>query len=220
MTAPERPATLTVNEIYASIQGESSYAGLPCVFLRLTGCALRCVWCDSTHTFHEGERRPVPEVLREVRSYGLPLVEVTGGEPLLQKAVLPVITALLDEGRTVLVETGGDQDISPVDPRAVVVMDIKAPGSGMSDRMDLANLDRLRPHHEVKFVLADRADYEWARGFIRDHGLSSRARLLIGPVHGVLDPAVLAGWILEDALPVRFQIQLHKVVWNPEERRR
>jgi 7-carboxy-7-deazaguanine synthase len=215
-----REPSLVVNEVYASVQGESSYAGVPCAFLRLTGCALRCTWCDSEFTFYQGRRRLVADVLKELRAFGLPLVEVTGGEPLLQKAVHPLITALLDEGRTVLVETGGDQDISAVDPRAVVIMDVKAPGSGMADKMDWGNLDRLRPHHEVKFVLADRADYEWARDLIRAKALHERARLLMGCVFGVLEPRDLAGWILEDRLPVRCQLQRHTLIWQPTERRR
>lgn len=222
--APRLPdpaeATLQVNEIYASIQGESSFAGRPCAFVRLTGCALRCVWCDSTFTFHEGRRQTVASVLDEVRATGLPLVEVTGGEPLLQPNVHGLIRVLCDEGRTVLVETGGDQDISAVDPRAIVIMDVKCPGSGMMDRMDRANLDRLLPHHEVKFVLAGRADYEWARTLIRDRRLDARCAVLVGCVFEALTPADLAAWIVEDRLPVRFQIQLHKIVWDPNERRR
>ena len=211
---------LTVNEVYASVQGESSFAGLPCVFIRLTGCALRCVWCDSEFTFTQGTRRTIDDVLAEVRGHHLPLVEVTGGEPLLQKNVHVLIGALLDEGKTVLLETGGDQDISAVDPRAVVIMDAKCPGSGMMDRMDWANLDRLRPHHEVKFVIADRADYEWSRELIAKHRLDRRARLLMGCVFGRVDPGNVVAWIMDDRLPVRFQLQLHKVIWEPDERRR
>src|SRR5262249_22520261 len=171
---PSGAARLRINEIYASIQGESSWAGRPCTFVRLTGCALRCVWCDSTHTFHEEEWRPLASVLEEVRALMLPLVEITGGEPLLQPAVHDLIRALADEGKTVLVETGGDQDISAVDPRARVILDLKAPGSGMTDRMDWDNLARLRPGDEVKFVLADRADYEWARAVVREGRLDER----------------------------------------------
>ena len=217
---PPGAVRLRVNEVYASIQGESSWAGRPCAFVRLTGCALRCVWCDSTHTFHEGDWRTVSSLLDEVRGMGLPLVEITGGEPLLQPAVHDLIRALADEGRTVLVETGGDQDISPVDPRARVILDVKCPGSGMMNRMDWANLDRLRAGDEVKFVLADRADYEWARALIAERALGGRTSILMGCVFGRLDPAALAGWILEDRLPVRFQLQLHKILWDPDERRR
>jgi len=213
-------ATLVVNEIFASLQGESSHAGLPCVFVRLTGCALRCVWCDSQHAFHEGARRSVGEVLAEVLSHGLPLVEITGGEPLLQRPAHALIGALLDQGRTVLVETGGDQDISLVDRRAVVIMDLKCPGSGMSGRMDWGNVERLLPHHEVKFVIKDRADYEWSRAVLERHDLASRCRVLMACVFGELEPAALAAWILEDRLPVRFQLQMHKVIWDPRERRR
>ena len=211
---------LKVNEIYATLQGESSYAGLPSVFVRLTGCALRCVWCDSEFSFYEGTRQSIEEVLQQVRSHGLPLVEITGGEPLLQPGVHPLIRSLLDEGRTVLIETGGDQDISRADPRAVVIMDIKCPGSGMQERMDWLNIERLLPHHEVKFVVKDRSDFEWAKGILARHRLAERCRVLMGCVFGDLEPCELAAWILEDRLPVRFQLQMHKVIWAPEERRR
>jgi 7-carboxy-7-deazaguanine synthase len=213
-------ALLTVNEVYSSLQGESSFAGRPCIFVRLTGCALRCQWCDSEFTFYEGRRRPVGDVFRQVVSYGVPLVEVTGGEPLLQDNVHLLIAELLDEGLTVLVETGGDQDISKVDERAVVIMDVKCPGSGMMEKMDWDNIRRLRPHHEVKFVLRDRGDYEWARDTLSRHRLAERCSVLMGCVHGELEPSDLAEWIVEDRLPVRFQMQMHKMIWHPEERRR
>ncbi len=212
--------SLRITEIYRSIQGESTWAGLPCVFVRLTGCALRCAWCDSEFTFAGGEWMEVGAVLAAVRALDEPLVEFTGGEPLLQGEVHPAITALCDEGRTVLVETGGDQDISALDPRAIAIMDVKCPGSGMSGRMDWANLDRLRPRDELKFVLADRADYEWARDLVRGRGLAAGRAVLFSCVFGRLDPALLAGWILEDRLGVRLQLQLHKLLWDPAERGR
>jgi len=211
---------LRVTEIYRSVQGESSFAGLPCAFVRLTGCALRCVWCDSAHTFSGGEWMEGDEVLRRVRALGDPLVEFTGGEPLLQAAVHGPIAALCNEGRTVLVETGGDQDISALDPRAVAILDVKCPGSGMHERMDWKNLDRLRPRDEVKFVLAGRGDYEWAREVTRDRDLARNRTVLFSCAFGLLEPSELAGWILEDGLQVRLQLQLHKLLWDPAERGR
>ena len=211
---------LRVTEIYRSIQGESTFAGLPCVFVRLTGCALRCVWCDSAYTFTGGETMTVAAVLSRVRELGDGLVEFTGGEPLLQENVHLAISALCDEGRTVLVETGGDQDISRLDPRTIAVVDVKCPGSGMMEHMDWANLERLRPRDELKFVLAGRDDYDWARRFILSRGLGTGRAVLFSCAFGHLEPSALAGWILEDALPVRLQIQLHKVLWDPAERGR
>ena len=210
---------LRITEIYRSIQGESSYAGVPCTFVRLTGCALRCVWCDSTFTFTGGEWMSVEDVLSRVRALGQGLVEFTGGEPLLQAAVHDAITALCDDGRRVLVETGGDQDIGPLDPRAVAIVDIKCPGSGMSDRMDWRNLERLRPRDELKFVLDGRADYEWARALVREKDLAGGGRIIhFSCVFGRLEPRALAEWILADELPVRLQLQLHKVIWDPDAR--
>jgi len=210
---------LRVTEIYRSIQGESSYAGVPCTFVRLTGCALRCVWCDSTYTFTGGAWMAVAEVLSRVRDLGDGLVEFTGGEPLLQRAVHEAIATLCEEGRRVLVETGGDQDIAPLDPRAVAILDVKCPGSGMSDRMDWGNLERLRPHDELKFVLDGRHDYEWARALVRQKDLARGGRIIhFSCVFGRLEPRALAGWILEDALPVRLQLQLHKILWDPDAR--
>ena len=221
--ASDRPASgqaLRVTGIYRSIQGESSFAGRVCVFVRLSGCALRCVWCDSAYTFTGGRWMRVDEVLGEVGRLGGHLVEFTGGEPLLQKGVHRAIAALCDEGRTVLVETGGDQDISPLDPRAVAIVDIKCPGSGMKDRMDWANLDRLRGHDELKFVLAGRDDYEWARALVRERNLALSRPVHFSCVFEMLDPASLASWILEDDLPVRLQLQIHKILWDPSERGR
>jgi len=214
-----RAPRLRVTEIYRSIQGESSCAGVPCTFVRLTGCALRCVWCDSTYTCTGGSWMTVEEVMSRVRELGDGLVEFTGGEPLLQRAVHGAITTLCEEGRPVLVETGGDQDIGPLDPRSVAILDVKCPGSGMSDRMDWKNLERLRPRDELKFVLDGRADYEWARALVREKDLARGGRIIhFSCVFGRLEPRALAEWILEDALPVRLQLQLHKILWDPDAR--
>jgi len=205
---------LTVNEIFHSIQGESSYAGRPCVFVRLTACDLRCSWCDTAYAFYEGRKRAIDDVLAEVESYGCPLVEVTGGEPLLQDAVYPLMERLVAAGRTVLLETGGHRSTARVPPDVVTILDVKCPGSGESEKNDWQNLFRLRPHDEVKFVVADRADYEFARRVVAEHTLTSRvAAIHLSPVHGVLDPRLLSEWILADRLPVRVQLQAHKYIW-------
>ncbi|HEY1308808.1 MAG TPA: radical SAM protein [Vicinamibacterales bacterium] len=210
---------LTINEIFYSVQGESSYAGQPCVFVRLTACDLRCSWCDTPYAFYEGRKRPLEDVWGEVDSFGCPLVEVTGGEPLLQEDVYPLMQGLLDRGKTVLLETGGHRSTARV-PRAVVtILDIKCPASGESHRNDWSNLERLQPHDEVKFVLNDRADYEWARDVLAQHDLATRASVVhVSPVHGVLDPKTLSEWVLADRLPVRVQLQLHKYIWSPTTR--
>ena len=210
---------LTINEIFYSIQGESTYAGRPCVFVRLTGCDLRCTWCDTTYSFTEGRKMSVEDVVEEVRRYGSPLVEVTGGEPLLQQDVYPLMELLLETGRTVLLETGGQVDISRVPGAVVKVMDVKCPGSGESHRNEWANIDRLGSRDQVKFVIKDRADYEYARGTLTQHALDRRcAAVLFSPVHGVMHPKELSEWILEDKLPVRLQLQIHKHIWGPEVR--
>jgi 7-carboxy-7-deazaguanine synthase len=210
----DRAATvLKINEIFHSIQGESRHAGRPCVFVRLTGCNLRCVWCDTEYAFHEGSDRTVGDVVRQVAAYGTRYVLVTGGEPLAQEGVHDLIGTLLDDGYEVAIETGGSLDLSPVDRRAMVVVDLKCPGSGMCEKNRWENLALLKPGDEVKFVVADRADYEWSREAIARHGLLGRCGLLLSPVHGVLDPRALAGWILEDRLPVRLQLQIHKYIW-------
>jgi 7-carboxy-7-deazaguanine synthase len=210
---------LRVNEIFLSIQGESTWAGRPCAFVRLTGCDLRCVWCDTEYAFHEGRRMTVEEAAARLLGYGCDLVEVTGGEPLLQPGVHRLIARLLEAGVTVLVETSGASDVSRLDPRAVKVMDLKCPGSGESARNRWSNLEHLSARDEVKFVLADRADYEWARDVIRRHGLAARLNaVLMSCVFGRLDPAALAAWILEDRLPVRMQLQMHKHIWAPDTR--
>jgi 7-carboxy-7-deazaguanine synthase len=210
---------LTINEIFYSIQGESTFAGRPCVFVRLTACDLRCSWCDTPYAFHEGHKRSLDDVIAEVDSYGCPLVEVTGGEPLLQEEVYPLLRRLLEDGRTVLLETGGHRSTARVPEPVVTILDVKCPGSGEADRNDWSNLDRLRPHDEVKFVIKDRADYEFAREVIRRHDLGARvAAVLFSPVHGVVEPRVVTEWILEDRLPVRLQLQLHKYVWDAHTR--
>ncbi len=221
MTAPAPAAAdpaLTVNEIFFSIQGEGSRAGRPCVFLRLTGCPLRCRWCDTAYAFHEGRKRAPADVLAELRRFPSRLLQVTGGEPLAQPAIFPFLTVLLDAGYEVLVETSGHVLTDGVDPRCVIILDAKAPGSGETARMDWRNLERLRPQDELKVVIQDRADYEWARALLRERALAERCTVLFSPVHEVLVPGVLAGWILEDGLPVRLQVQLHKYLWPGIER--
>lgn len=211
--------TLVVHEIYRSIQGESSFAGLPCTFVRLTGCNLRCTWCDSPHAFYEGERMPRDEVLARALALGTQLVELTGGEPLLQPGSIPLLRELCDRGRTVLLETSGERDISPVDPRVHRIVDLKAPGSGESSRNRWENIPLLTARDEVKVVLRDRADYEWAREVIREHGLHERAgHVLLSCVHGALEPRDVVAWMLDDALPARFQLQMHKHIWDPSAR--
>jgi 7-carboxy-7-deazaguanine synthase len=211
-----REGMLTVNEIFYSIQGESTRAGRPCVFVRLTACDLRCTWCDTPYSFHEGHKMSLDEVVAAVDSHACPLVEITGGEPLLQEEVYPLMERLLAAGRTVMLETGGHRPTDRV-PRAVLtIVDVKCPGSGEAGSNDWSNLGRLRPHDEVKFVVKDRADYEFARDVIEHHGLAARAAaVLMSPVHGDLDPKTLSEWILADHLPVRLQVQLHKYIWHP-----
>jgi 7-carboxy-7-deazaguanine synthase len=209
---------MRVTEIFHSIQGESSHAGQPCVFVRLTGCPLRCTWCDSEYTFSGGTDMTLEEVLAQVKAYGCPLVEVTGGEPLHQPEAFTLIERLCTDGYHVLVESSGAIDISPMDRRARVILDVKCPGSGMMDRMDWKNLDRVTARDEIKFVIQNRADYEWAKGLVTSHKLAERCTVLFGPVFGVLEPRLLAEWVLADRLPVRFQLQLHKFIWAPDMR--
>ena len=206
---------MRVTEIFFSIQGESSHAGRPCVFVRLTGCNLRCSWCDSEYTFTGGDRMTIDEVLERVRSYGCRLVEVTGGEPLAQSEAFDLIARLCDEEYEVLIETSGSIDITPVDRRAKLILDIKCPGSGEVERNLWSNLDELRPHDEIKFVIADRADYEWAKSVIEQKQLS-RWTVLISPVWGIMDMKALAEWMLADRLSARFQTQLHKHIWGAD----
>lgn len=210
---------LTINEIFHSIQGESTHAGRPCVFVRLTACDLRCSWCDTPYAFTEGHKVSVEDVVARVREYGCRVVEVTGGEPLLQKDVYPLMQRLLDEKMTVMVETGGHLSIEHVPPGVLRIMDVKCPGSGESHRHDWTNMDRLVGTDEVKFVLQDRADYEFARDVAARYGLIGRvAAVHFSPVHGVLESRQLAEWILQDRLEVRLQLQVHKYIWDPATR--
>lgn len=209
--------TLVIHEIYASIQGESSFAGLPCTFVRTTGCNLRCSWCDTPRAFYGGTRMAREDVLARALATGTQLVELTGGEPLLQPGVFPLLTELCDAGRTVLVETSGEADVARVDRRVHKIMDLKAPASGESHGNRWSNLEHIGPGDEIKFVLADRGDYEWMRTVIRELELERRTpNLLASTVFGRLATKQLVTWVLEDALPVRVQLQMHKYVWAPD----
>ncbi|HEX7478161.1 MAG TPA: radical SAM protein [Polyangiales bacterium] len=207
--------SLVIHEIYRSIQGETSFAGLPCTLVRLSGCNLRCRWCDTPQAFTGGKRMSQSEVLAAALALRTPVVLVTGGEPLLQAGTLPLLGALCDAGKLTLLETSGERDISGIDPRVHRIVDLKAPGSGESQRNRHENLALLRERDELKFVLADRADYEWARELLVREQLHTRVHaVLLSPVHGELDPKQLVAWTLEDELPVRVQLQLHKYIWG------
>ncbi|HEX2835133.1 MAG TPA: 7-carboxy-7-deazaguanine synthase QueE [Thermoanaerobaculia bacterium] len=206
---------LRITEIFHSIQGESSHVGRPCVFVRLTGCNLRCTWCDSEYTFTGGERMSLDDVMARVASHGCRLVEVTGGEPLAQAESFALIERLCNDGYEVLIETSGSIDTTNVDPRAKLILDIKCPGSGEVDKNRWSNLDRLRAQDELKFVIADRRDYEWAKRVIEERGLE-RFTILFSPVWGVMDMKALAEWMLADRVPARFQTQLHKHIWGAD----
>lgn len=212
----DRSATLRVTEIFHSLQGESSRAGLPTVFVRLTGCPLRCAWCDTDYAFSGGETMTLGEVLIEVARHGARQVCVTGGEPLAQKACLPLLAALCDAGYSVSLETSGALDIEQVDARVSRIMDLKAPASGEADRNHWENLDRLNAGDEIKIVLADEADYEWAKSVLAARRLDAICPVLLSPVAGKLDAKRLAEWVLRDKLPVRVQLQLHKLIWGAE----
>jgi 7-carboxy-7-deazaguanine synthase len=201
---------LRLTEIFYSIQGESTAAGRPCVFVRLSRCNLRCSWCDTPYSFTGGDKRSLDDIVAEVEGYGCNLVEITGGEPLLQPDVLPLMARLCDAGFEVLIETSGSLDISPVDDRVCVIMDLKAPGSGEVDKNRWENIDELDANDEVKIVLLDRADFDWAVQACRDHDLFERGRVHFSPVHGELEAHTLANWILEARLPVRLNLQIHK----------
>lgn len=209
-------AEIQIREIYASIQGESTYAGWPCSFVRTTGCDIRCVYCDEVHAFTGGQHMTLEAVLARVDELGPRLVELTGGEPLLQAALPELVRRLIDADYRVLVETGGHHDISVLDPRAHVILDVKTPGSRMSAHNDSGNLGRLRPGDEVKFVLSDRADYDWARELLARTSLDPAIAVNLSPVHGVLDPRELVKWMTDDGLRARLNLQLHKYVWGPE----
>jgi 7-carboxy-7-deazaguanine synthase len=210
---------LKVNEIYLSVQGESTWAGLPCVFVRLTACDLRCSYCDTEYAFYEGSMKSLQVILEEVFAFDCSLIEITGGEPLLQKNVLPLMTALCDADRTVLIETSGAHDISPVDPRVHRIMDLKTPSSGEVGRNLYSNIAHLNRRDEVKFVIGSRVDYEWSREQIERHELAERVRaVLLSPVFGNIQPREIVEWMLKDRLPARFQLQLHKFIWEPRAR--
>jgi 7-carboxy-7-deazaguanine synthase len=214
----QRAGTLVVHEIYRSLQGESTYAGLPCVFVRLTACHLRCTYCDTPHAFNQGATFAVDDVLAQALALGDQLVEITGGEPLLQADVLPLMTRLADAGRTVLLETSGSLDIDGVDPRVHIVLDLKTPGSGEEQAMLWNNLDLLKSTDEVKIVVCDRADFDWGVDVVRGRDLTSRCPVLVSPAFGRVAPADLARWVLESGLPLRLQLQLHKLLWGAETR--
>lgn len=212
-------SALRIHEIYRSVQGESTFAGLPCVFVRTTGCPLRCVWCDTAYAFEGGESMERTDVLARVLAFGVELVEITGGEPLAQKEVPALVADLCDAGRTVLIETSGAYPIDALDARARVIMDIKCPDSGEEARNLWANIDALRAKDEVKFVLASRRDYEYARDVIARHALHTRAgAVLLSVVFGALAPVDVVNWMLADRVPARFQLQMHKFIWPPDER--
>jgi 7-carboxy-7-deazaguanine synthase len=204
---------LKINEVFFSIQGEGTRAGAPCVFVRLTGCPLRCNYCDSRYAFEEGQERSAEDVLAEIERFPCRLIELTGGEPLAQPEAFSFVTRLADAGWEVLVETSGHVLLDRLDPRAVAIMDVKTPGSGEQHRMEWRNLELLRRQDEVKLVISDRADFEWARAWVRQDGARVRAPILFSPAHGRLDPGALAGWILDEGLPVRLQVQLHRYLW-------
>ena len=214
MLGRSQPISLKISEIFFSLQGEASRAGLPTVFVRLTGCPLRCVWCDTEHAFSGGRLRGIDDILAEIATYGAHQVCVTGGEPLAQKNCLVLLTALCNAGYDVSLETSGALDIGRVDARVSRIVDLKAPGSGESEKNHWANLELLTARDELKFVLADRADYDWACEVIRTHAPQTRCPLLFSPVQGAIDPTALAEWIIADRLPVRFQLQLHKLLWG------
>lgn len=212
------PGHLLVHEIYQSIQGESTFAGLPCVFVRLAVCDLRCVWCDTPHAFKQGDPWTPEEVLRKVRGYHCPLVEITGGEPLLQAEILPLMTALADAGMTVLLETSGAHDVGPIDRRVHIIMDLKCPDSGERASNRWSNLELLKPTDQIKFVIASRRDFDWAVAAIREHHLDRRFVVLCGPVFGTVPAKDLVAWLLDSGLQVRMQLQMHKYIWDPQAR--
>ena len=209
---------LLIHEIFASIQGESTYAGLPCTFVRTTACNLRCTYCDTRHAFVEGQPMTLGGIMAEVERLGLPLVEITGGEPLLQANAAPLMTQLCDAGYTVLLETSGSLDTRGVDVRVRKILDLKAPSSGEVEANFYDNLAALLPHDEIKFVLGDAVDYAWARQIMQTYRLAERCTVLMGPVFGKLEPSDLAAWLVADRLPVRMQLQLHKIIWDPQRR--
>ncbi len=214
----KKPGELLLHEIYRSVQGESTFAGLPCVFVRTSVCDLRCVWCDTPHAFTQGESTSLDEIVRRVEAFQTPLVEITGGEPLVQAEVLPLMTTLCERGHTVLLETSGGRDISAVDRRVHIIMDLKCPDSGECDKNLWSNLDHLKPGDEIKFVIASENDFRWAEDVIWKHHLADRFHVLLSPAFGPVTPRQLADWLLASGLDVRMQLQLHKWIWDPNQR--
>ena len=212
------PGELLIHELYRSIQGESTFAGLPCVFIRTTVCDLRCSWCDTPHAFTQGERLPRSEVLAKTLAFDCPLVELTGGEPLLQPDVFPLMAELCDAGKTVLLETSGAHDVSAVDSRVHIIMDLKCPDSGEEHRNYWPNLDVLKPTDEIKFVIASRRDWDWTVSTVREHRLDERFGVLVSTVFGAVTPRDLTDWLLESGLNLRMQLQMHKYIWHPTTR--
>ncbi len=210
---------MKINEIYTSIQGESTWAGLPCVFIRTSGCNLRCNYCDTTFAYNEGKEMSLPQILRKVESYGLPLVELTGGEPLLQPESPQLVRELCEKNYTVLVETSGSIDISSLDPRCIRIMDLKCPSSGEMESMHWDNIRHLRPRDEIKFVIGDERDFYWSLNVIRQHQLDQKCSILFACVFGTLSPKLLAEWMLQEKVNARLQLQLHKYIWDPKQRK-
>ena len=205
---------IKINEIYLSVQGESTHTGLPCIFIRLTGCNLRCSWCDTAYAFHEGKNMSIDEILQKVESFGIHLVEITGGEPLMQDNVYTLMRSLIEKGYKVMLETGGSISLERVPKEVIKIMDLKCPGSGEQEKNNLDNLKLLVPHDEVKFVILDKKDYEWSRDIIKKYKINETAHILLSPVFDKLELKEMVKWILEDRLPVRLQTQLHKIIWD------
>ena len=205
---------IKINEIYLSVQGESTHTGLPCIFIRLTGCNLRCSWCDTAYAFHEGKNMSIDEILQKVENFGIHLVEITGGEPLMQDNVYTLMRRLIEKGYKVMLETGGSISLERVPKDVIKIMDLKCPGSGEQEKNNLDNLKLLAPHDEVKFVILDKKDYEWSRDIIKRYKINETAHILISPVFDKLELKEIVKWILEDRLPVRLQTQLHKIIWD------
>ena len=208
--------SLKITEIFYSLQGETDTVGLPTVFIRLTGCPLRCVYCDTAYAFSGGQRMTFDEILKKVEAYQPRYITVTGGEPLAQPACLPLLSVLCDKGYTVSLETSGALDISKVDARVVRVMDLKTPSSGELNKNRMDNLSCLSAKDQVKFVIGDKADYDWSKSMLEQHALAQKAKVLFSPIHKTMSPTQLADWIIKDNLPVRFQLQLHKYLWNDQ----
>ena len=205
---------IKINEIYLSVQGESTHTGLPCIFVRLTGCNLRCSWCDTAYAFHEGTNMSIDEILQKVESFGIHLIEITGGEPLMQDNVYTLMRRLIEKGYKVMLETGGSISLERVPKDVIKIMDLKCPGSGEQEKNNLDNLKLLAPHDEVKFVILDKKDYEWSRDIIKKYKINETAHILLSPVFDKLELKEMVKWILEDRLPVRLQTQLHKIIWD------